>query len=171
MRIWGVPGEGAPRRQCRPPATHSGGWPGQDLGSGPGSHGQHCAVARVRGRVGTPGLGGGEGCEHWKWTCRSARRGQSHFGTPKPIFFTVTSVPAALLQAGGCPGSRLVPLVSRRSQCIAGLEMCSTQGAIKPFQRPPRHQVHAEDVSVGLSSPSQADFPCSCDNSHLMSSG
>lgn len=108
MRIWGVPGEGAPRRQCRPPATHSGGWPGQDLGSGPGSHGQHCAVARVRGRVGTPGQGGGKGCEHWKWTCRSARRGQSHFGTPKPIFFSHLS-PTSLAAGRGVPREQTGP--------------------------------------------------------------
>lgn len=159
MRIWGFQGREPQGGNADPLPQHSGGCPGQDFGS----HGQHCAVARVRGRVGTPG----EGCDHWKWSSRSARSGQSHFGTPEPILFTATSVPAALLQAAGCPGSRLVPLVSRRSQSIAGLEMCSTQG----FQRPPRHQVHAEDVSVGLSSPSQADFPCSYDNSHLMSSG
>lgn len=87
---------GSPEEAAQTPCHSIRGLPRSGFWQWPRSHGQHCAVARVRGRVGTPGLGGGEGCEHWKWTSRSARRGKSHFGTPKPILFTVTSVPAAL---------------------------------------------------------------------------
>lgn len=62
---------------------------------------------------------------------------------PKPVFFTTTFSPTSLTAGGGgSPGCRLVPLVSRRSRRVAGLEMCfATQG----FWRPPRHQVHAEE--------------------------
>lgn len=98
------------------------------------------------------------------------QEGEEPFGTPKPILLTVTSVPPALLRTGGCPGSRLVPLVSRRSLCTAGLEMCSTQG----FQRPPKQRMCpwvCPPLAGSRTPPSQADFPCSCDKSHLMSSG
>lgn len=97
--------------------------------------------------------------------------GKSHFGIPKLIFFTVPSVPPALLQAEGVPREQTGPSGEQEVSvhCRTG-EVLHTRVS---------EATNAKDVSLGLSSPcwqqdpppSQADFPCSCDKSHLMSSG
>jgi len=54
------------------------------------------------------------------------RREKSQCGISRLFFFFTTNFGPTSLAAGGgvSPGCKLVPLVSRRSRCVAGLEMC-----------------------------------------------
>lgn len=92
---------------------------------------------------------------------------KSHFGTPKLIFFTV---PPALLQAEGVPREQTGPSGEQEVSALQDWR-CAPHKGFRGHQCKGCVPGSVLPLLAAGPPPSQADFPCSCDKSHLMSSG